>query len=49
MEFLSETEGDEYSVNPNYPYGKWYFYERQRANRLAEQLKALGIDPEIIL
>jgi Uma2 family endonuclease len=28
MEFLSETEGGEYSVNPNYPYGKWYFYER---------------------
>ncbi len=28
MEFLSETEGDEYSVNPNYPYGKWYYYEQ---------------------
>ena len=28
MEFLSETDGGEYSVNPNYPYGKWYFYER---------------------
>ena len=28
MEFLSETDGGEYSVDPNYPYGKWYFYER---------------------
>jgi hypothetical protein len=28
IEFLSETEGGEYSVNPNYPYGKWWFYER---------------------
>lgn len=28
MEFLSETEGNEYSINPHYPYGKWYFYER---------------------
>lgn len=28
MEFLSETEGSEYSMNPNYPYGKWWFYER---------------------
>jgi hypothetical protein len=28
MEFLSETEGSEYSINPHYPYGKWYFYER---------------------
>jgi Uma2 family endonuclease len=28
MEFLSETDGGEYSVNPNYPYGKWYFYEQ---------------------
>ena len=28
LEFLSETEGGEYSVNPNYPYGKWYFYEQ---------------------
>ena len=28
MEFISETEGGEYSLNPHYPYGKWYFYER---------------------
>ncbi|QHU98860.1 Uma2 family endonuclease [Synechocystis sp. CACIAM 05] len=28
MEFISETEGGEYSINPYYPYGKWYFYEQ---------------------
>ncbi|NJL90238.1 MAG: hypothetical protein HC916_10935 [Coleofasciculaceae cyanobacterium SM2_1_6] len=28
MEFISETEGQEYSLNPHYPYGKWYFYEQ---------------------
>lgn len=28
MEFISETEDGEYSVDPNYPYGKWWFYER---------------------
>jgi hypothetical protein len=28
LEFISETEGGEYSINPHYPYGKWYFYER---------------------
>ncbi|QQE66517.1 hypothetical protein GFS31_32150 [Leptolyngbya sp. BL0902] len=28
MEFISEAEGGEYSINPHYPYGKWYFYER---------------------
>jgi len=28
LEFISETEGTEYSLNPHYPYGKWYFYER---------------------
>ena len=28
LEFISETEGTEYSFNPHYPYGKWYFYER---------------------
>ncbi|MEG3435863.1 Uma2 family endonuclease [Pannus brasiliensis CCIBt3594] len=28
LEFVSETEGGEYSINPHYPYGKWYFYER---------------------
>jgi hypothetical protein len=27
LEFVSETEGGEYSINPHYPYGKWYFYE----------------------
>ncbi len=28
MEFISATDGGEYSFNPHYPYGKWYFYER---------------------
>jgi Uma2 family endonuclease len=28
MEFISATEGTEYSFNPHYPYGKWYFYEQ---------------------
>lgn len=28
MEFLSDTEQGEYSHNPRYPYGKWYFYEQ---------------------
>ena len=28
MEFISQTEGGEYSINPHYPYGKWYFYEQ---------------------
>lgn len=28
MEFLSETDGGEYSLRPLYPYGKWWFYER---------------------
>ena len=28
MEFISETEGEEYSINPYYPYGKWHFYEQ---------------------
>jgi hypothetical protein len=28
MEFLSETEGGEYSARPYYPYGKLWFYER---------------------
>jgi hypothetical protein len=28
MEFISATEGTEYSHNPHYPYGKWYFYEQ---------------------
>jgi Uma2 family endonuclease len=28
MEFLSETEGGEYSIKPTYPPGKWYFYEQ---------------------
>lgn len=27
MEFLSENDNGEYSINPHYPYGKWYFYE----------------------
>ncbi|MGB7272434.1 MAG: Uma2 family endonuclease [Geitlerinemataceae cyanobacterium] len=28
MEFLSETDGGEYSVKPTYPPGKWFFYEQ---------------------
>lgn len=28
MEFLSDTEGGEYSNKPTYPPGKWFFYER---------------------
>ncbi len=28
MEFISAAEGGEYSINPHFPYGKWYFYER---------------------
>jgi hypothetical protein len=28
MEFLSATEGEEYSAKQTYPPGKWYFYER---------------------
>ncbi|MEM9539472.1 MAG: Uma2 family endonuclease [Cyanobacteria bacterium P01_E01_bin.42] len=28
MEFLSETEGTEYSTKPTYPPGKWFFYEQ---------------------
>ena len=28
LEFISETEEGEYSINPHYPYGKWYFYEQ---------------------
>ncbi len=28
MEFLSDTEGGEYSVKRSYPPGKWYFYEQ---------------------
>lgn len=28
MEFVSDTEGNEYSSKQTYPPGKWYFYER---------------------
>ncbi len=28
MEFLSETQGEEYSAKPTYPPGKWFFYEQ---------------------
>jgi len=28
MEFLSETDGGEYSAKPTLPPGKWFFYER---------------------
>jgi Uma2 family endonuclease len=27
MEFLSDTDGSEYSTKPTYPPGKWFFYE----------------------
>ena len=28
IEFLSDTEGGEYSSKPTYPFGKWFFYEQ---------------------
>jgi Putative restriction endonuclease len=28
LEFISETEGGEYSIKPTTPIGKWFFYER---------------------
>jgi Uma2 family endonuclease len=28
MEFLSDTDGSEYSIKPTYPPGKWFFYEQ---------------------
>lgn len=28
LEFISETEGGEYSIKPTPPIGKWFFYER---------------------
>lgn len=28
MEFISDTDGTEYSNKPTYPPGKWFFYER---------------------
>lgn len=28
MEFLSDTDGSEYSSKPTYPPGKWFFYEQ---------------------
>ncbi len=28
MEFLSHTDGDEYSTKPTHPVGKWFFYEQ---------------------
>lgn len=28
MEFLSDTDGHEYSVKPTYPPGKWFFYAK---------------------
>lgn len=28
MEFVSDTEGGEYSIKPTYPPGKWFFYEQ---------------------
>jgi hypothetical protein len=59
MEFLSDTDGLEYSVRRS-PIGKWCFYEqilkaqqqadreKQRADRLAELLRAQGLDPDAI-
>ncbi|MBO3461131.1 Uma2 family endonuclease [Aetokthonos hydrillicola Thurmond2011] len=28
MEFLSDTDGKEYSIKPTYPPGKWFYYEQ---------------------
>jgi hypothetical protein len=28
IEFVSVTDGGEYSLTPRYPYGKWFFYEQ---------------------
>lgn len=28
MEFLSDTQGGEYSIKPTFPPGKWFFYEQ---------------------
>ena len=28
MEFISDTDGTEYSIKPTYPPGKWFFYEQ---------------------
>jgi Uma2 family endonuclease len=28
MEFISDTDGAEYSIKPTYPPGKWFYYER---------------------
>jgi len=28
MEFISDTEGGEYSSKPTYPPGKWFYYEQ---------------------
>lgn len=28
MEFISDTDGTEYSIKPTHPPGKWFFYER---------------------
>jgi len=28
MEFLSNASGEEYSIKPTYPQGKWFFYEQ---------------------
>jgi len=59
MEFISDTEGGEYSSKPTYPQEKNAAQqlaeqerqraeqERQRAERLAAQLKALGVEPEV--
>ena len=28
IEFISDTDGTEYSIKPTYPPGKWFFYQR---------------------
>ncbi len=46
MEFLSETEGGEYSIKPSYPPGKWFYYERvlQVPNYVIFDLKSGAIE-----
>ena len=46
MEFLSESEGTEYSIKPSYPPGKWFDYERvlQVPNYLIFEPKAGRIE-----
>jgi Uma2 family endonuclease len=41
MEFISQTEGSEYSIKPTYPPGKWFFYEQ-----VLKVLRYAVFDPE---